>query len=70
MIRAFLVALLIVLGTGTVIGAEITGRVVGITDGDTLTLLTPQRVGLSQPDNVTTATTAIRIGLADIPPPR
>lgn len=43
MIRSFLVALLVILSAGNVAGAEITGRVVGVTDGDTLTMLTPQR---------------------------
>ena len=43
MIRAFLVALLVILSAGNVDGAELTGRVVGVTDGDTLTMLTPQR---------------------------
>ena len=32
---------LLVFGSFPAIGAEITGRVVGITDGDTLKLLTP-----------------------------
>jgi endonuclease YncB( thermonuclease family) len=43
MIRVFLVALLVILGAGLADGAELTGRVVRVTDGDTLTLLTPQR---------------------------
>jgi len=47
MIRAFFVALLVNLSAGNVAGAELTGRVVAVTDGDTLTLLTPQRTQLT-----------------------
>ena len=43
MIRAFLIALFLIVGAGSTDAAEISGRVVGVTDGDTLTLLTPQR---------------------------
>ena len=38
-----LFVLLAVLGTAGLDAAELTGRVVGVTDGDTLNLLTPQR---------------------------
>jgi endonuclease YncB( thermonuclease family) len=43
MVRAFLITLYLIIGAGAADAAEITGRVVGVTDGDTLTLLTPQR---------------------------
>src|SRR5262247_3666109 len=43
MVRSFLVALLLIVGAGSADAAELTGRVVGVTDGDTLTLLTSQR---------------------------
>src|SRR5690349_7391766 len=42
-----LFVLLAVLGTAGLGAAELTGRVVGVTDGDTLTLLTPQRTRLT-----------------------
>jgi endonuclease YncB( thermonuclease family) len=38
-----LITLSLIIGAGAADAAEITGRVVGVTDGDTLTLLTPQR---------------------------
>jgi endonuclease YncB( thermonuclease family) len=43
MIRSLLIALLVILATASVDAAELTGRVVAVTDGDTLTLLTSER---------------------------
>ena len=42
-----LIVFLAILGTAGLDAAELTGRVVAVTDGDTLTLLTPQRTRLT-----------------------
>lgn len=46
-VRTFLTALLLVLVAATSDAAELAGRVVGVTDGDTITLLTPERKQLT-----------------------
>ena len=47
MIRPFLIVLLVIVGAGISDAAELTGRVVSVTDGDTVKLLTPERTQLT-----------------------